>query len=235
MNALHLATSKRADRVRQMFTDIAPTYDRLNHLLSGNRDKAWRRVAVTMLQPQPRERLVDLCGGTGDLALECLRQQPQARVVVADFSHTMLRLAQAKLPRATHAHTADALRLPYTDAAFDAVTVGFGVRNFEDPARGLREIRRVLKPGGKLLVLEFFKPSSRVMALVFGRLFRWMLPLVGRVVSGHSFAYLYLPESVGEFVTLREFEALLNRANFAVEATRSLDGGIACAIVAVAA
>jgi ubiquinone/menaquinone biosynthesis methyltransferase len=228
--SIELTEAKRAERVREMFSAIAPTYDRLNHLLSFNRDKAWRRTAIRMLAPQPNDRILDLCGGTGDLAIECLQQEPQARIVIADFSIPMLRLAKTKMD--APAHAADGLRLPYRDGAFDAVMVAFGVRNLEDTECGVREIRRVLRDGGRLLVLEFFRPTSPLIAFVYNQVFLRVMPLVGRALSGHAYAYSYLPKTVSTFLTGTEFEALLRSVGFEVRNRTQLDGGIASIVLA---
>ena len=223
---------KTGSTVRAMFTDIAPRYDLLNHLLSANQDVRWRRRAVSQLGVRRGELVLDLCCGTGDLGLECLRQQPRCKVVGADFALPMLEIAQGKRnpepePRNPNFLAADALRLPFADITFDAITIGFGARNFEDTAAGLREMARVLKPRGRMLVLEFMCPSSPLVRRAYSLFFKGVLPRVGKLVSRHGWAYNYLPESVDAFHTRREFESLLRGSGF--ENVRSFDfnlGGV---------
>ena len=221
-----------APQVRDMFARIAPTYDLLNHLLSAGRDRAWRRVVARSLDARAR-RILDLCAGTGDLALEIARQHPQAAVVCGDFCLEMLSRGRGKgLVHHTAPAVCDALRLPFASGSFDAITVAFGVRNFERVERGLAEMRRVLRPGASLAVLEFFRSDSRWRDLPFQVYFRHVLPRVGRLVSRDHEAYSYLPRSVGRFVTRREFEDLLCQAGFTDVRRRELNAGVATLYVA---
>jgi demethylmenaquinone methyltransferase/2-methoxy-6-polyprenyl-1,4-benzoquinol methylase len=211
--------------VRAMFSDIAGRYDFLNHLLSANRDKIWRRRAIKLLHPRAGERVLDLCCGTGDLAIECLRQQPDCEVLGADFATPMLQIAtqKATLPFAS----ADALRLPFRNDAFNALTVAFGARNFENTASGLQEMIRIVKPEGRVLVLEFMRPTSPLLVFGFGLFFKRILPIVGKWISRHCSAYNYLPSSVDEFYTRREFEKLMRVSGLRDVRSWNLDGGIA--------
>ncbi len=221
-----------AAQVRHMFGRIAPTYDLLNRLLSAGRDRIWRRVVAASLEAAPR-RILDLCAGTGDLALELARQHPGAVVVAGDFCREMLERGTAKgLPQRASPVVCDALQLCFEPERFDALTVAFGVRNFESLERGLAEIRRVLRPGGALAVLEFFRSDSSWRAAPFRFYFREVLPRVGRLVSRDPDAYTYLPQSVGHFVTRSDFEALLARYGFRDIRRRELSGGIATLFVA---
>jgi len=230
---------KSGQSVRAMFSAIAGRYDLLNHLLSANQDKQWRRRAVRLLTPRRGECILDLCCGTGDLAIECSRRQPACRVIGADFAVPMLHLANAKRvdPQSAIRNPqylgADALRLPFPDATFDAVMVAFGARNFEDTAAGLREMRRVVKPGGRVLILEFMRPTSVLLQRSFGLFFKHVLPRVGRLISRHGFAYNYLPASVEGFYTRREFTQLLRKTGFTNARSFDYSGGIASSFIAV--
>ena len=205
--------------IREMFSRIAPRYDLLNHLLSLGLDRIWRRKACELLDV-PREALVlDLCAGTGRLAFECARQKPGARIVACDFAVPMLHLLPQRCRRETmSAQVApvcgDALRLPFPDGAFDAATNGFGLRSYGDLRAGLREALRVLRPGGQLVVVEFFRPGPSLLRTLFEVYFRRGLPWLGRVISGHEFAYQYLHDSVAGFVTQAEFAAILGELGF---------------------
>ena len=245
-----MSIDKSSSKVRAMFSDIAPTYDVLNHLLSGYQDTLWRRRAVSLLAPRRGECILDLCCGTGDLTFAIRRHQPACRVFGADFAVSMLLRAREKgvlshksqlstsdsqLPalKAQHSFTAaDALRLPFASGAFDAVTVAFGVRNFEDTRAGLEEIARVLKApvsgkrGGRLLVLEFMRPDNAALMRFFGG-FNVLLSPIGRAVSGHPTAYSYLPQSVDGFCTRRELAGLLLECGFADPRRFEHSGGVA--------
>jgi demethylmenaquinone methyltransferase/2-methoxy-6-polyprenyl-1,4-benzoquinol methylase len=231
------AIDKSGQSVRAMFSAIAGRYDLLNHLLSANQDKRWRRRAVRLLTPRRGECILDLCCGTGDLAFECARRQPACRVIGADFAVPMLHIADRKTNPQSAIHNpqftaGDALRLPFGNQTFDAVMVAFGVRNFEDTAAGLREMHRVLKPGGRVLILEFMRPTSVLLQRGFGLFFKHVLPRVGRLISRHGFAYNYLPASVEGFYTRREFEALLRSSGFGNVRSFDYSGGIATSFIA---
>ena len=218
-----------------MFESIAPNYDFLNHFLSGNQDAMWRKRAVRILCPRAGETILDLCCGTGDMALEIARRQKNCRIVAADFAISMLQLAQKKArPKndRTQFVAADALSLPFADAFFDAATVAFGARNFEDTARGLEELHRVLRPDGRLVVLEFMRPTNPLLVYGFGLFFKRVLPVIGRLISRHCEAYNYLPASVDGFYSRREFETLLSKQGFSDVRSIDLSGGIASLFVA---
>lgn len=215
--------------VRDMFTAIAPRYDLLNHLLSLNIDRGWRRRAVRRLAwaRRPDGTFLDVCAGTLDLAAE-LAHQPafNGRVVGADFVIPMLKLGRAKA-RELRPVGADALRLPFPDAAFDGATVGFGVRNLADLDAGLRELRRVLRPGARLVILEFTLPPAWPVRAIYLAYFRHVLPLVGRLVSKHRDAYTYLPDSVFQFPTPDGLAERMTSAGFADVGFEQLTLGIA--------
>jgi demethylmenaquinone methyltransferase/2-methoxy-6-polyprenyl-1,4-benzoquinol methylase len=215
-------------KVREMFTEIAPRYDFLNHLLSLEMDRVWRARTARRLRPilqRSDARVLDLCCGTGDLAFALARHGP-AQVTGADFSHAMLLRANAK--RKAHARKpiedaavpaafveADALRLPFGDATFDLVTTAFGFRNLANYESGLREIRRALKQGGTVAILEFTEPPAGLA----GDLYRWycrtVLPKIGGLLSGNRNAYKYLPASVARFFHPDELASLMCRVGFA--------------------
>ncbi|HXR97872.1 MAG TPA: bifunctional demethylmenaquinone methyltransferase/2-methoxy-6-polyprenyl-1,4-benzoquinol methylase UbiE [Terriglobales bacterium] len=218
--------TRRPDEVRGMFDEIAPTYDRANHLLSLSIDRTWRwRTARAVSQRQPR-RVLDLCCGTGDLSLALARALPRATIIGADFSHAMLRRAQAKAPGEAFAQ-ADALRLPFADASFDAITAAFGFRNLSDYGAGLREFRRVLAPGGRLAILEAAEPTLPVFAHAYRFYFHRVLPKLGGWISGHPEAYDYLPRSVRRFPPPAELSAMIAAAGFGDVFCRRFLGGVA--------
>lgn len=226
--------SEGEDRERQVqtiFSEIAPRYDLLNHLLSLNIDRGWRRRAVDTLgwRERPDGTFLDACAGTFDLALELAgRDAFRGRVVAADFALPMLVAGRSKLDQAAVAPVCgDALRLPFPDATFDGATVGFGVRNLSDLDAGFREFHRVLKPGARLVVLEFTVPPNPVVRAGYMFYFTRVLPLIGRVVSGHPWAYTYLPESVKEFPAPQPLADRLEGAGFAEAGWSLVTFGIA--------
>lgn len=202
--------------VRRMFSEIAPTYDLLNRLLSFNIDGRWRRRAIDVLgwERRPGGVYLDACAGTLDMSVALSRRPGFAgRVIAADFADAMLRAGRAKVgAAAVHAVVADALQLPLGDASVDGAMVAFGVRNFADIDAGLRELARVLRPGARLVVLECSAPPSALVRGVYRVYFQHVLPLVGRMVSGHRTAYRYLPESVAHFPPAPALAARLAQA-----------------------
>ena len=197
---------KSGDRVQRMFGEIAPHYDRMNHLLSLNVDRYWRWWTVRKLDPTPGEPILDLCTGTGDLALAFHRATAgQSQIVGADFCLPMLEIARKKQQQAGIGQEltfveADSQNLPFEDAQFALVTVAFGLRNVADTDRGLAEMVRVCRPGGKVAVLEFSTPRWQPLKGVYQIYFRKILPRVGQwMARNQSSAYSYLPESVGQF------------------------------------
>ena len=201
-----MAVDKSEARVRRMFGEIAPRYDLLNHLLSLNIDRYWRRQAVRYAPPNGRGPILDLCTGTGDLALAYDRASDgRLSIVGADFCHEMLVLGDEKGRRAAASERvrfveADAQRLPFGDEQFQLVTVAFGLRNVTDTDRGLREMARVCRPDGRVAVLEFSLPTRQPLRALYGWYFRQVLPRVGQwLARNRQSAYNYLPASVSEF------------------------------------
>jgi demethylmenaquinone methyltransferase/2-methoxy-6-polyprenyl-1,4-benzoquinol methylase len=204
-----------------MFDLVAPRYDLLNHLLSAGFDWQWRRRAIRELQLTGRERVLDMCTGTADLAMAAVapRRGGARDVIGIDFSGEMLRIGMEKLERAgltsrIHLARGDAMRVPLQDRSCDAATVAFGIRNVADPARAYAEFARVLRPGGRLAMLEFGMPSQRVLRGAYRWYFRRVLPRIGRLISRHQDAYAYLPASVEEFESPSAVVAMLHRAGF---------------------
>lgn len=217
--------------VRSMFDRIAPRYDLLNHLLSAGTDVLWRRAAVDFLELRPPARILDFCTGTADLLIELLRRDGRHRGVGVDLSHEMLVRGGLKLRRRGLADRGqlalgDAERIPLASSAFDGALVAFGIRNIGDPETALGEVHRVLRPGGRLVVLEFSMPQG-LLGSLYRLYFREILPRVGGLVSGDRGAYAYLPASVARFPSPEAFAALLERAGFAAVRWRPLTGGIA--------
>jgi len=209
-----------SERVRAMFGGIAHRYDLLNHLLSANLDRGWRRAAVRRLPVDGARRVLDLCGGTGDLSVDLVRLGRANLAVCCDFSHPMLVRAERKFARKRIDDRclvleADGLRLPFPPGAFDAVTVGFGVRNFVDLDRGLREIHRVLRPGGRLVVLEFSRPSGPILSRLYRLYLHRILPRVGEGVGGSRGAYGYLARTIAGFPGAPRLAERIRHAGFA--------------------
>ena len=205
-----------ARAVREMFTSIAPTYDLLNHLLSANIDKLWWRRTARLFKPilsRPNARALDLCCGTGDMAFALRREGPQSQITGTDFSHAMLKLALTKSGESNIKWTeADALQLPFADNSFDLVTSAFGFRNLADYDAGLREIYRVLKPGGEIGILECSEPRG-ILAMPYRFYFHHVLPRIGRLISKTQ-AYSYLPASVQRFPAPAEMLERMRSAGF---------------------
>ncbi len=210
-----------AAHVREMFGRIAPRYDLLNHLLSLDIDKVWRRRVArrfTAILHDPRARVLDLCCGTGDLTLAFRKEAPAgAEIIGSDFVPEMLVRARAKAAALRANVTfveADALALPFGDASFDLVSCSFGFRNLANYERGLAEILRVLKPGGAAAILEFGEPPGKLFGSLYRFYFRRVLPRLGGLISGNGSAYTYLPNSVSKFPSPEALAALFERVGY---------------------
>ena len=209
-----------ADGVRRMFDRIAPVYDAMNHTMTAGLDRRWRRLTAQAVV-RPGDAVLDACCGTGDLAIACARAG--GRVTGLDFSQPMLERARHKAPELEWVE-GDLLSLPFPDDSFDAATVGFGVRNVDDPAAAISELRRVLRPGGRLAILEITRPRG-VLAPFYRVWFDGVVPLLGKLLPGGS-AYTYLPASVRRFPGPEELGRLIEAAGFRSVHIRLLAGGI---------
>jgi demethylmenaquinone methyltransferase / 2-methoxy-6-polyprenyl-1,4-benzoquinol methylase len=223
--------------VQDHFDTVAPRYDLTNTLLSFGLQHVWKRQAVAMLQLKVGERVVDVCGGTADLALLAAKAvSPAGRLVVYDFNRAMMALGQDKVRQAGAAHAiafvqGDAESLALADRSFDAAMVGFGIRNLSDMVQGLREMHRVLKPGGRIMILEFSQPTNPWFKALYDFYSFTVMPLVGKIMVGSSQAYTYLPESIRLFPSPGELSETLRGLGFAEITYQPLSNGIAVAHV----
>jgi len=225
------SNKNKKQQVEQMFDNIAPKYDFLNHLLSLGIDKLWRRRAVRILGTYNPRRILDVATGTGDFAIATSRIQPEA-IVGFDLSEQMIRVGadkvkRLKLDRLISFIKGDSENMPFDDNSFDAITVAFGVRNFENLEKGLSEFHRVLKSGGVAVILEFSKPKYFPMKQLYKFYFFHILPRLGGVISKDASAYSYLPESVMAFPDDQDFLNILRRTGFAESSQKRLSFGIA--------
>ena len=223
-------TSGKKEQVARMFDNISHRYDFLNHFLSLGIDKAWRKKAIGFLENNPPKTILDVATGTGDFAIQALTLNPE-KITGIDISEGMLEVGKKKIKdRALSDRIelmyGDSEKLPFKENNFDAVTVAFGVRNFENLEKGLGEIYRVLKPGGKLVVLEFSKPRKFPFKQVYKFYFTTILPRVGRIVSSDKAAYTYLPESVDAFPNGADFLTILKNIGFNRTQCKELTFGI---------
>jgi demethylmenaquinone methyltransferase / 2-methoxy-6-polyprenyl-1,4-benzoquinol methylase len=224
---------KAPEKIAGMFDAIAARYDLLNTVLSGGMDRYWRRCALASLGLTGRERLLDVCAGTADVAIGAARRtQGAARVVGVDFSGSMLGHGLVKVKAGSLAGRiqlvqGDAMALPVTSDSVHAATIAFGIRNVQRPEVACKELLRVLRAGGRIAILEFGTPSNPVFAPVYAWYSRTILPRIGRAVSRHDAAYTYLPESIGAFPYGDEFAAILRAAGFSqVEARPFMFGAV---------
>jgi len=221
---------ERAEQVRVMFDRIARRYDLMNSLMTGGRHQAWRRVAARIAEPQPGGLALDVATGTGDLALALLAQTPIRGVIGLDFSDGMLKVGREKLRRKDPGGRVklvigDALRLPFPDKTFACVTSAFLLRNLADLAQGLAEMRRVTRPGGKVVALEITQPTLPGWSHLFGWYFHRLVPRLGALVSGNREAYTYLPRSVERFLPPAQLSWLMERVGLRAVGYRRLGLG----------
>jgi demethylmenaquinone methyltransferase/2-methoxy-6-polyprenyl-1,4-benzoquinol methylase len=229
-----LTVDKSESRVRKMFGEIAPSYDRMNHLLSMQADRYWRWRAVRILRPRAGDPILDCCTGTGDLALAFLRAtKGQSEIIGGDFCRPMLDIADQKKAKQPHFDQltfveADSLNLPFEDDRFGIVSVAFGLRNVADTDQGLAEMTRVCRPGGKVAVLEFSMPTWQPMKLLYSLYFKHVLPRIGQLLArNNSAAYEYLPESVGQFPQGEELASKMRKTGLSSVRWHSFTFGIA--------
>ena len=211
-----------------MFDSIAPVYDRLNHLLSFGIDRSWRRRLVRAVSSfcalrGGEVKVLDMACGTGDISIALKRKGLE--VIGADISENMLALARKKAPEIDFRY-GDASELPFADGSFDAVTIAFGIRNFDKRAQCIRELHRVLKDGGMLAIAEFSIPRNRLWRGIYTLYFKNILPAIGRLVSKQAYAYSYLPESSFDFPAPEKFRAELSEGGFRAVTARSMTGGV---------
>jgi len=217
--------------VAEMFDNISARYDFLNHFLSLGIDKIWRRKAIKQLRSIPVKKIIDIATGTGDFAIAALKLNPE-EVIGLDISAGMLAVGEQKMIKnkvdsIIKMHLGDSENIPYDSNYFDALTVGFGVRNFENLELGLTEMLRVLKPGGKAVILEFSKPKRFPIKQIFGFYSRYFIPFFGKRISKDAQAYSYLPESVAAFPEGKDFEDILRKIGYKNIESTLVSGGIA--------
>jgi demethylmenaquinone methyltransferase/2-methoxy-6-polyprenyl-1,4-benzoquinol methylase len=218
--------------VESLFDRTSRTYDALNHLLSFNVDRAWRSRLVSRSGAAPGSRILDVCTGTGDVAIGLARRFPQARVEAVDFSTAMVERGRSKAARlglssSIAFQVADALALPFPNGSFDVVCISFGLRTLPDHRRGIQEMTRVARAGGRVMILEFEQPPGTV----FGRLYRWYLysvmPFVGSLLSGYRASYVYLYDSIERFPGPQDLLGLMGECGLGKLESERLAGGIA--------
>ena len=221
------------EQVEQMFDNIAPTYDKLNHIMSLNIDRVWRRRVMRIVRRAKAHKIMDVATGTGDLAIAMAKRVDRTQILGVDLSEEMLAVARRKVEKQgleerimLEKGDAENLAMVSTES-IDAATVAFGVRNFENIERGLSEIYRTLKPGGKLVVLEFSMPKNRLVRWVYSQYAHRLLPRIGGMISKDKKAYTYLPDSVEEFPAPERFAEVLRSVGFTRVKTRSQSFGIA--------
>lgn len=227
-----MSNKSKSEMVRGMFNDIAPTYDRLNHILSLDIDKLWRKRVVRIVRKLGAKHIMDMATGTGDLAIALAQKIEGSTIYGADFSSEMLAVAKQKienlgLSERISLTECNAENIPLADETVDAATVAFGVRNFEHQREALTEMKRTIRKGGHLIVLEFSNPSCALVRWFYRLYSHYILPAIGRLVSKHATAYTYLPESIDQFASPEAFTTLLKEVGFDNVVRKSQSLGIA--------
>lgn len=207
-----LAKYKKSGEIKKMFSSIAPSYDFLNHFLSFYFDKIWRKKAVKIFSPKADEIYLDLCCGTGDFGIQ-LSKRGETKIVGLDFSIEMLKIARKKTDKMCFVN-GDAMNIPFKDETFDGCIVAFGIRNYEDLEKGIREAQRVLKKGAIFVILEFPNKVKGVFSPLFKLYFRFILPILGKMISKNHFAYKYLPESTKFFPSRDDLKKIFQKCGF---------------------
>ncbi len=222
----NLSGKERAQYVQGMFTRIAHHYDFMNRLMTGGQDIQWRKTVIKLAQLKPSASLLDLGAGTGDLAREAFKRNPQSRIIAADFTLEMMRVGRK--PGDPPYSAADALNLPFKDSTFDAVTSGFLMRNVTDVNRSLKEQYRALKPGGRIVILDTTRPKKNILSPFIWIHMHVIIPSLGTLISGMSDAYQYLPDSTEGFLSAEELAVRMTNAGFKnVQFKRLMFGTIA--------
>ncbi|MFO1520088.1 MAG: bifunctional demethylmenaquinone methyltransferase/2-methoxy-6-polyprenyl-1,4-benzoquinol methylase UbiE [bacterium] len=225
----------KAENIRDMFSRIAPRYDLLNRTLSVRIDQLWRKKAVAYLSTTQDLKVLDLCAGTLDLTLEILKRRPGAAVTALDFSEAMLLAGKPKIPASQKDQVTlkvgDAMNLEFPNESYHGVLCGFGIRNVVDNGKAIQEIHRVLKPGGRMIILEFFRPTHWQAKLFHATYGKWVLPRLGSWLSKDPEAYQYLFDSIQNYSTREEFENLTRKNGFRLIASRPLTSHVASIIV----
>jgi len=218
-------------QTREMFTSIAPRYDFLNRLLSVGQDKYWRKRAVDLLDPTVTDHILDVATGTCDMVIEIARRNPSARIFGIDFSQRMLdfgitKVSQNNYNKSISLQIGSGECLPFANESFDGLICAFGIRNFANVQMGLREFYRVLKPGGRIVILEFSVPQNQFLNTFYEWYFNLILPRIGNLISGHSNAYSYLPQSVANFPNQKKFVEWIEKIGFEKVSFTDLTFGI---------
>lgn len=231
MKPYNKETSSKKEEVAEMFNNISKRYDFLNHFLSLGIDKLWRKKAIKQLRDVQPKKVLDIATGTGDFAIAAMKLNPE-EVVGVDISQGMLDVGIEKMKRKGLDHViqmriGDSEQLPFEDGYFDALTVGFGVRNYENLEKGLADMLRVLRPGGKAIILEFSKPKKFPMKQAFGFYSKRIIPFFGKRISKDKRAYEYLPESVAAFPEGKAFTDILEKIGYTKISATPVSGGIA--------
>jgi demethylmenaquinone methyltransferase/2-methoxy-6-polyprenyl-1,4-benzoquinol methylase len=229
MENRNLPKDKKSNEIRKMFSSIAPSYDFLNHFLSFHFDKMWRKKAAKRFSPKADEIYLDLCCGTGDFSVQ-LSKRGETKIIGLDFSLEMLKIARGKTDK-IYFINGDAMAMPFKDETFDGCIVAFGIRNFENLEKGICEAERVLKKGAPFVILEFPNKVKGVFSPVFKLYFKFILPIIGRIISKNDFAYKYLPESTKFFPSKDELKEIFQKCGFEVVEIKERTFGIVNEIV----